>query len=315
MSLAGISLRDLEYVVAVSETLHFGKAAERCGVSQSALSAQVKKTEGLLGAEIFERTNKKVFLTPKGEVLIAQARRVLVEANRLFSLSQSWADPMSGRLRLGAIETLGPYYFPKILAPLREAYSSLQPSLTEGRTADLIRQLHAGEIDAALLSPPFDQEGLVAEPLFFEPFMLMLPTNHPLATAPEARIDSILAEGLVVLEDGHCLSDQTLELCEQIGKTPSRQHATGIETLRYIVAIQNGFSIVPALAAEEGSTLGGLLCYRAFDQTPPGRTISLVWRASAADRREFRILANFLRKTAPAAVARERPSQIASEPA
>lgn len=305
MSFAGLSLRDLEYVVAVSETLHFGKAAERCGVSQSALSAQVKKAEGLLGADIFERTNKKVFMTPKGEALVTQARRVLLEANRLFTMSQTWADPMSGRLRLGAIETLGPYYFPRILAPLKKAYPGLQPSLIEGRTNDLIRQLHAGEIDTALLSLPFDSEGLVSEPLFYEPFVLMLPSAHPLAGAPEARIDAILGDDLVMLEDGHCLRDQTLELCERIGKSPSRQHATGIETLRYIVAVQNGYSIVPTLAAVNGSTLGGLLTYRVFDQTPPGRSISLVWRTSADDRPEFRLLAKFLKDSLPEEVAQE----------
>ena len=170
MTLAGLSLRDLEYLMAVAETLHFGRAAELCGVSQSALSMQVKKVEGLLGTAIFERTSKRVLITPRGAVLLRQAGIVVGEARRLLALAKSWDGPLCGPFRLGAIATLGPYLFPHVLSALRRRFPRLALSLKEARTRELLDDLQGGKLDAALLSPPVDEPNIALLPLFFEPF-------------------------------------------------------------------------------------------------------------------------------------------------
>src|SRR3954468_191070 len=167
MNAAGLSLRDLEYVVAIADENHFGRAAERCNVSQPTLSVQVRKLEEALGLVLFERSNRRVLLTPAGQIIVRQARAVLAEAQRLLALaSEGRGAPLTGRLVLAAIQTLGPYLFPLVLRPLREQYPLLMLSLSESRTAEIVEGLRDGRIDAALISLPLPLNGLAVAPLF-----------------------------------------------------------------------------------------------------------------------------------------------------
>jgi len=297
MSLAGLSLRDLEYVVAVAEHRHFGRAAERCAVSQPSLSAQVRKVEDLLGVTLFERTSRRVLVTPQGEAVVRQARVVLEEAQRLFDVARGTGGALTGRLTLAAIQTLGPYLFPHLLPAMRAALPQVQLTLAEGRTDGLLDELRAGTLDAVLLALPVEDEGLTCAPLFFEPFVLAYPAGHRLEGLATLRPVDLDPGELVLLEEGHCLRDQALAVCGATAR--GMRHATGLETLRHMVATAAGYTLMPLLAAGERDTVGGLVAYRRFDTDPPGRTIGLVWRSSDPRTPGFRKLAEQLRTAAP----------------
>lgn len=296
--MAGLSLRDLEYVVAVAEHRHFGRAAEACAVSQPALSAQIRKTEELLGVVLFERGRRGVTVTARGRPLIAQARRILTESQRLFTLARSQQERLSGPLALGAIETLGPYLFPHILRPLREHYGGVELRLHEGRTAPLLDLLEEGELDLVLLSLPVNRTGFVAATLFFEPFLFLHAPDEPLARRRPLALADLATERFLLLEEGHCLRGQALALCG-LSHASGRRHAASLETLRHMVAAGGGYSVIPALAAEAHPRLSGLVACTPFDDPAAGREIALMWRASDPRDAEFRTFAAFLRRIAP----------------
>ncbi len=297
MNVSGLSLRDLEYVLAVEEERHFGRAAARCNVSQPALSAQVRKLEEALGLSLFERTSRRVLPTAGGEAVARQARRVLDEAHKLLEIARiGQGGRFSGRLALAAIQTLGPYLFPLVLRPLRDAFPDLSLHLSEGRTAELVESLREGRLDAALLSPPFESGGLATAPLFVEPFLLACPADHALART--ARIDAAALAGpdLLLLDEGHCLRDQALAAC---GAVSAGRHATSLETLRSMVAAGAGYTLLPRLAARDGDDPSGLVVCRPFSAGPPARVVALVWRASDPRSDSFAELAAFFRDHRP----------------
>jgi len=293
MTLAALSLRDLEYLVSVDDHRHFGRAAEACAVSQPTLSAQIQKLEALLRCPVFERTSRRVIVTPKGESILRQARTVLAEAHRLLDLAHAQHGPLTGPCRLGAIPTLGPYLFPQILRPLRRDYPALELVLSEARTAELFERLAAGTLDAALMSPPIPAEGFAQAALFFEPFVLACPPAlcPPAATA---TLDGLDPARLLLLEEGHCLRDQALALCGRV--RPGWLHATSLETLRHMIAAGAGYSLLPALAVDDRPGFDGLIAYMAFDDPGVGREITLVWRASDSRGDQFRLLAETIRQ-------------------
>ena len=299
-TLAGLSLRDLEYAVAVADLQHFGRAAERCGVSQAGLSEQVRKLEVLLGATLFERTTRRVVVTPMGDVLIGQAREVLGAARIFLEMARTQADPLSGRLRLGVIATLGPYYLPGLLWEVRTRFPSLKMRLQEGLTAPLLRDLQTGALDMVLLALPLQADGIVAEPLFFEPFRALVPAGHPLAERDRIELRDLAGDGLLLLEEGHCLRDQALSLCRLSRPDRDARFATSLEMLRHMIAAGEGHSLVPLLAARERVELDGLVRVREIDDPDVGRTIGLAWRKSDPRAVAFREFAGFLRGTAPA---------------
>lgn len=295
-SLAGLSLRDLEYAQAVSELRHFGHAAARCGVSQPALSEQIRKLEALLGVALFERTKRRVAPTAAGAALLAQIERVMAEARHLLALSHGQPSLMEGVLALGAIETLGPYYLPGVLRLMRTERPDLAWRLTEARTARLIERLADGALDLVLLAMPVPRAGLVAVPLFFEPFRLATPPGHVLAGLQHLMLEDLPAENLLLLEDGHCLRDQALSLCNA---KPVTRHATGLETLWQMIAAGEGYSLLPALAVAARPELHDLvLCQNLADEAA-GRTIALVWRGSDPRAPAFRTLAGLLAAARP----------------
>ena len=301
MNIAGLSLRDLEYAVAVAEHRHFGKAAEQCGVSQPSLSAQVRKLEDLLGIALFERTSRRVLPTAQGEAVIQQARTVLEEARRLIALARGAEGTLSGALALGAIQTLGPYLFPHILPPIRRAFPDAQLNLAEGRTEGLLADLREGRLDGVFLSLPIDDERFTVEELFFEPLLLAYPAGHPLDALPAVTLADLDPADLVLLEEGHCLRDQALTFCGMLGR--GARHATGLETLRHMVAAGAGYTLMPFLAVKDQTDMGGLIAYRPFERDPPGRRVGLAWRRSDPRGAGFRALATLIRENAPVGAA------------
>ncbi|WP_419897238.1 LysR substrate-binding domain-containing protein [Roseomonas sp. USHLN139] len=303
-TLAGLSLRDLEYAVAVAELRHFGRAAERCGVSQPALSEQIRKLEGLLGVTLFERQARRITVTAQGAVLLAQARAVMREARGLLDLAQQQAAPLCGPLRLGVIATLGPYYLPRVLRDVRARFPALVLRLQEGRTAGLVAALEQGELDAALIALPPPAGSLAAELLFFEPFLLACPSGHPLLARRRLTLQALQgaeeADRLLLLEEGHCLRDQALSLCALPRGDREERFASSLEMLRHMIAAGEGFSLLPALAGQAGGgELDGLVATRALDEEGIGRQIGLVWRGTDPRGDSFRQLAAFLKETAP----------------
>lgn len=302
MNLNGLSLRDLEYVVAVADEGHFGRAAERCNVSQPTLSVQVRKLETALGLTLFERSNRRVLLTPAGQIIVRQARTVLAEAQRLLALAtEGRGSPLTGRLVLAAIQTLGPYYFPLILRLLRQEFPLLSLALSELRTAEILDGLREGRIDAALISLPLPATGLTVSPLFVEPFWLACPAEHPLAQGGALRATDIAGPDLLLLDEGNCLRDQTVAACGAGGS--AGRHATSLETLRSMVAAGAGYTLLPALAVPAGPDPSGLTVTRGFDADGPGRTIALAWRTSDPRAPGLAHLAAFLRGHVPAGTA------------
>jgi LysR family hydrogen peroxide-inducible transcriptional activator len=303
-SLAGLSLRDLEYAVAIADLQHFGRAAERCGVSQAGLSEQVRKLEALLACPLFERTTRRIVVTPQGEALIGQAREILGAARVLLEMARAQADPLAGRLRLGVIATLGPYYLPGLLWEVRTRFPSLELRLQEGLTDPLVRALQSGGLDVVLLALPWPVDGIVVEPLFFEPFRAIVPAGHPLAEQPRIGLGDLVDDGLLLLEEGHCLREQALSLCQLSRPGRDARFASSLEMLRHMIAAGEGHSLVPLLAARERVELDGLVRVREIDDPNVGRTIGLAWRASDPRAAAFRDFSRFLRDLAPAGTRR-----------
>ena len=295
-SLSGLSLRDLEYVEAVSELKHFGRAAERCGVSQPALSEQVRKLEAHLGVAIFERTKRRVAVTAQGEILLMHIDRILSEARHLLALGRQSTD-LTGILQLGAIETLGPYYLPAVLTLLRDELPDVSLRLTENRTSALVERLRHGALDVILAVMTPDLSGLAHQALFFEPFMLATPRRHPLNSLPHIQLDILPHDDLLLLDEGHCLRDQALDLCT--GAPRATRHATSLETLWHMIAAGEGYSLLPALAVRARPDIANLIDCRGLDQPNAGRRISLIWRASDPREPQFRRFATLLEANAP----------------
>ncbi|HEY2050580.1 MAG TPA: LysR substrate-binding domain-containing protein [Caulobacteraceae bacterium] len=293
MNVSGLSLRDLEYAVAVAELGSFVKAAERCHVSQPSLSVQIGKLEGRLETVLFERTTRRLMVTPQGRVLIGQMRRILLEAGNLLALCTQSTRPFGGSLRLSAIATLGPYYFPRILQGLRAQYPELSLILGEGRTDDLIGALLRGDLDAVLAAAPIDDPGLTTAPLFHEPFLMACPKGHAAASHKEHGWSGLKPRERLLLEEGHCLRDQAIAACAEVD--PGVRHATSLETLKYMVAAGEGCTLVPALAA--GREPG--VDYASLTGNEYRRTIILAWRASDPRAESFEELAVHLRELLP----------------
>ncbi len=298
MNLSAFSFRDLEYVVAVAEQRHFGRAAQSCAVSQPTLSAQIRKLEDLFGFDIFERSPRHVLVTQRGEEVVAQARAILSEGRRMISLAEAGAEPLAGTFRLGVLTTLGPYLLPLLLKPLRDAYPKLRLLITEGTTWPLVRQLEEGSLDAVLASPPVKEAELTELPVFFESFVLAVPRDHALASVERVTLEDVPAAELILLDEAHCLRGQALSLC------PARDHggrgdalqASSIETQRQMVGAGIGVAIMPRLSVAVGALLDDMVAYRQIKATEePGRNIALFHRPSFGRIRDIRLLREGIR--------------------
>jgi LysR family hydrogen peroxide-inducible transcriptional activator len=297
ITLAGLSLRDLEYAMAVSQERHFGKAALRCGVSQPALSEQIRKLEGLLGVALFERGRRGVQVTQQGEALLERAERVLAEAHGLVEMARGAAEPHASTLHVAAIQTLGPYYLPFLLRELRAATPQLALRFSEGQTDPLLELLRGGAIDVLLAALPLPEDGLELAPLFREPFVLVCPTGHRLAARESVGLGDLAAPDLILLEEGHCLRDQALALCS--AANPRARYATSLETLWHMIAAGEGFSLLPALSLAGRQAISDLVTCRALPEPDASRTITLAWRTTDPRGSEFRHMAELLRASLP----------------
>lgn len=297
MNVAGLNLRDLEYVVTVADLRHFGRAAQSCAVSQPTLSAQIRKLEEFLGVEIFERSARQVLVTPRGTELVAQARRVLEEARRLAVIAQEAGEPLTGAFRLGVLDTLGPYLVPLLLHPLRNRFPRLRLLIQEGRGSALAAALERGEADAVLLAaPPHGQEPTVLA-LCREELVLAVPRDHPLATAPQVTAADVPVDQLILPAEGHCLRDQVLALLParaRLVRPDDDLQAASLETLRQMVAAGIGCGFLPQLAVQVGSLLDDMVAYRRLAGAP-GRDVILAHRASFGRIRDVRLLREAVR--------------------
>jgi LysR family transcriptional regulator, hydrogen peroxide-inducible genes activator len=303
-----MTLQELRYLVAVADEGHFARAAETCHVSQSTLSIQLKKLEDYLGVVLLDRSQRHVAVTPIGEQIIARARRVLEEIANIREVAGGAEDPMAGTLQLGVIPTLGPYLFPHLLPAIHTAYPQLKLLLREDLTAHLLAQLRGGKLDAALLATPVPSDGLDVETLFTEPFLLALPAGHRLARRKRIQPTDLAGENLLLLEEGHCLRDQALDVCTG-ARSEQREEvkATSLETLRQMVAMGVGCTLLPALAVPDDAAAASLrmVATRPFCDPAPARTIGIVWRHHFAREQTVKGLAQLIRAHAPHGVKTE----------
>jgi LysR family hydrogen peroxide-inducible transcriptional activator len=277
-----MNLKDLKYLVALADTAHFGKAAERTFVSQPTLSAQLKKLEEYLGVKLVERQPKNVQLTDVGKQIVVRARRMLDEGDQIVALARNNTDPFAGKLKIGLIPTIGPYLLPRVMQRIRKSLPHLGLMLYEHQTEELLRRLRDGEIDLGVMALPNSQEGLDSRVLYEEAFTVALPNNHPLASKAAIKIADLKGQTLLLLEDGHCLRDQALEVCSRIEIREAEDfRATSLETLRQMVVAGLGITLLPETAVESpfGSQRG--LTIRQFVKPAPTRTVGAVWRKTS----------------------------------
>ncbi len=281
--MSDLKLKDLRYLVAVADTRHFGRAAARCFVSQPTLSAQLRKLEDYLGVQLVERRPRRITLTEAGESIAARARGILESSAEIVTLAQSLRDPFAGRLRLALLPTIGPYLLPLVAPRIRKGLPRLELMLYEYQTRPMLEHLHNGEIDVGILALPVRAEGIETRALYDEPFMLALPESHPLARRKEARAADLDGATLLLLEDGHCLRDQALAVCQTTTAHEKQDfRATSIETLRQMVASGVGVTLLPALATRGAYAAASGLVVRPFAKPAPVRHIGAVWRNSSA---------------------------------
>ena len=276
------TVQQLRYALAVADERHFGRAASACHVSQPSLSAQVRELEGRLGVDLFERTSRGVLLTPAGEALIDRARRVVTEVDDLATAAEALADPLAGPLHLGVIPTLAPYLVPGLVRRVRSALPDLRLHLHEQQTERLLDALVDGRIDAAVLALPVDRPGLTSRELHVEPFVLAVPEGHRLAGRGSCSIEDLISEPLVLLEEGHCLRDQALDVCRLAGREGGTEiQGTSLGTVVQMVAAGLGVTLLPtsAVAVEVKGDTG--VAVVPFGRPVPTRTIGVVGRASS----------------------------------
>lgn len=272
-----IKLRDLQYLDAINTHRHFGKAAEACFVTQPTLSAQLAKLEEQLGLTLVERHKRGVMLTPEGESLCLEARKVLDAADHFEQSARSLSDPLAGEIHIGLIPTLAPYLLPHIMVPLSEELTKLDFFLHEDRTRELIHKLHQGKLDLLILPWLDEFNGVEAYDLFDEALCLAVPKQHELAQKSSVKLEQLDGLKVLTLEDGHCLRDQALGYCFTAGaQEDQRFQATSLETLRYMVAAGAGITLLPELAVEGRDD--AQLSYVPFQKPAPSRRIVLLIR-------------------------------------
>ena len=278
-----MNIRDLRYLVALADHRHFGHAAAACFVSQPTLSTQIKKLEDELEVALVERAPRRVMLTPVGRDVAERARRILGEVDQLKESARRSRDPEAGAVRLGLFPTLGPYLLPHVVPTIRTRFPRLELLLVEEKTEVILRQLREGRLDAAVLALPLHDDQLHIEFLFEEPFLLAVPEAHPYARRDSIALKDLAHESLLLLEDGHCLRDQALDVCSLAGAGErSGFRATSLETLRQMVAANVGMTLLPALAVQPPVPRSDAIHLLRFRDSSPSRQIAMVWRKSSA---------------------------------
>lgn len=276
------SLRQLQYAVAVADTLSFRRAAELCGVSQPALSSQLAELEAALGVQLFERDRRRVLVTPAGKELIERARRILLETDDLVEAAKRLGDPLKGTLRIGVIPTIAPYLLPEIVPILRRRFPRLLVVWIEDKTAALLERMDEGTLDAAVLALEAELGvSLEQEVIGHDPFVVAMPKGHPLAQSDTPiALDDLHDSDVLLLDDGHCFREQALSLCSAAGLRELSFRATSLPTLAQMVAGGAGITLLPRLAVAAENRRGSL-AIRRFAEPVPSRTLAVVWRKSS----------------------------------
>ena len=288
-----MNTRDFEYLIALSEYRHFGKAAEACFVSQPALSMQIQRLEANLGVKLIERNHKSVLFTDIGIDITERAKQILTQLKQIQELAKLSKDPYSGELTLGIIPTLGPYLLPLILPALSKKYPKLHFYLVEEQTASLIQKLKAGNLDAALMAYPIEESSFNAEDLFVEEFLLAVSNKHSLAKKKNINMTDLEQQNVLLLEEGHCMRGPTLDLCHKMhAQEVQNFRATSLETLRHMVAMGNEVTLMPKLAQQQHDGIS----YIPFTAPPPTRSIGLFWRSSSVKTMLLTDIATQIRK-------------------
>ncbi|MDO8315677.1 MAG: hydrogen peroxide-inducible genes activator [Rugosibacter sp.] len=277
-----MTLTELRYIVALARESHFGRAAEKCHVAQPTLSVAVKKLEDSLGIALFERNSSEVRLTTIGTQIVAQAERVLSEAARVTEIAAAGRDPLAGPLRLGVIYTIGPWLLPALVPQLKQRAPKMPLIIAEGYTDVLVEKLKNFELDVLVLALPVNEPGIVAQPVYDEPFRLLLPVAHPWVKQKALSTAQLLEEPLLMLGPGNCFRDQVLDLCARAshGQSPQVLESSSLETIRHMVASGVGVTVMPASSVDTLAKNDPLLRVRPFTEPTPTRRVGLVWRAS-----------------------------------
>ncbi|MEN8712123.1 MAG: hydrogen peroxide-inducible genes activator [Arenicellales bacterium] len=282
-----MTLTELRYIVAVARERHFGRAASACFVSQSTLSIGVRKLEDELGISLFERSRNEVTLTARGELIVEQAHRVLEEVDVITQLAESEKGPLVGSLRIGAIHTIGPYIFPGLIPILLEQAPEMPLIVQENFTTNLTTLLKQGQLDAIIISYPYDEPGIVTLPLYDEPFVVVVPSSHPWAQKKTISRDILPEENIMLLGAGNCFRDQVLDFCPDCLQASQKDiglqqtlEGSSLETIRHMVMSGIGISVFPATAAGAHDYSHRLLAVKRLAGKQPSRRVALAWRKS-----------------------------------
>jgi len=292
------SVKQLQYLIAVNETHHFGKAAEKCFVTQSALSTGIRELENMLGVNLFERSRKQISTTLLGEQLGAQAQTILSELSKFIEMAEHNSAPLSGPLRLGVIPTITPFLLPPLLPKLREKFENLEFFLAEGLTGELQEMLASGNIDAMLVALPHDLPGTTQLELFKDPLMLAYRENTQLLEPENWTPSDESLESLMLLEDGHCLQQHAIDMLSGSGKLQINPFtASSLSTLLHMVESDLGFSLLPSMA--QGSPLlrgVGIKLQPMSEElaAASNRSIALVWRENSVRDEDFRVIGEYI---------------------
>lgn len=282
-----MTLTELRYVVAVARERHFGRAAEACFVSQPTLSVAVRKLEEELGVTLFERGPTEMLITPVGRRVVEQAQRVLEEASAIKQIAARGQDDLAGVLRLGVIYTIGPYLLPHLIPRLRRRAPGMPVQIQENYTAVLSERLKQGDLDVLILSLPYSEPGVLTEPVYREPFVVVMPVGHPLERETAIASDALAREDLLLLGAGHCFRDQVLQVCPECNRASVSSdnmqktlEGSSLETIRLMVATGMGITVLPQTSVNGYSYPEDLLSSRPFAEPAPRRVVALAWRKS-----------------------------------
>ena len=290
------TMKQLQYLVALADTQHFGQAAARCHITQSTLSAGIRDLESVLGAAVAERTNRQVLITRLGRQIAERAKAILQDAEEVMEAAQADLTPMTGEMRLGVIPTIGPFLLPRVLPALRERYPELILYLREEQTAPLLARLEDGGLDVALIALPYDTGDLVIEFVMDDEFLFACSGGHMLAGSDEVPSEALESAQLMLLEEGHCLRGHALDICGQgNSKIRSQFEASSLHTLVQMVAAGIGATLIPRLAVDAHITQGTDVAVSRIS-APAFRRIGLAWRRTSLRFEDFRLLATTLRE-------------------
>lgn len=278
-----MTLTDLRYLLALARERHFGRAAEKCHVSQPTLSVAIKKVEEELGVQLFERGATEVKITATGQRIVSQAEKVLLEAAQIPEIAAAGKDPLAGPLRVGVIYTIGPYLLPRLIPRVHELAPRMPLIIQENYTTRLVEALKRGDLDVIILSLPFEEAGVVAQPVYDEPFRVLMPANHPWTDLQRIDPERLAEDQLLLLGAGNCFRDQVLEVCphfRNVGGLQRTLEGSSLETIRHMVATGLGVTVLPSSAADELPVQNPLVAVRPFSDPQPTRRVALAWRVT-----------------------------------